>query len=199
MYFSSVLALLCAHVLYGKQPSNDAIALFGVYNTSWRRIKIYGVYVSSPTTSWISLRKLFWTILRRTWRCDCDKFVCMFEFSLGMHILCSSRSWRDAVSVHLCDWVSVGLFDASWSFSVDSLTAVMGVIVTSVSSIVHVYSISYMSHDPHLPRFMSYLSFFTFCMLMLITGDNFFVLFLGWEGVGLASYLLINFWFPLWF
>lgn len=97
--------------------------------------------------------------------------------------------------VFLCDWVTVGLFDASWSFYIDSLTAVMGVIVTSVSSIVHVYSISYMSHDPHLPRFMSYLSFFTFCMLMLITGDNFFVLFLGWEGVGLASYLLINFWF----
>merc|ERR1712054_607159 len=94
-----------------------------------------------------------------------------------------------------CDWVTVGLFDASWSFYIDSLTAVMGVIVTSVSSIVHVYSISYMSHDPHLPRFMSYLSFFTFCMLMLITGDNFFVLFLGWEGVGLASYLLINFWY----
>ena len=97
--------------------------------------------------------------------------------------------------VYLYPWVTVGLFDASWSFCIDSLTAVMGVIVTSVSTIVHVYSISYMSHDPHLPRFMSYLSLFTFFMLMLITGDNFFILFLGWEGVGLASYLLINFWF----
>lgn len=97
--------------------------------------------------------------------------------------------------VYIYPWVTVGLFDASWSFCIDSLTAVMGVIVTSVSTIVHVYSISYMSHDPHLPRFMSYLSLFTFFMLMLITGDNFFILFLGWEGVGLASYLLINFWF----
>ena len=98
-------------------------------------------------------------------------------------------------TLYLSSWVTVGLFDASWSFCIDSLTAVMGVIVTSVSTVVHIYSISYMSHDPHLPRFMSYLSLFTFFMLMLITGDNFFVLFFGWEGVGLASYLLINFWF----
>ncbi|MFZ9277025.1 MAG: NADH-quinone oxidoreductase subunit L, partial [Candidatus Fonsibacter ubiquis] len=77
----------------------------------------------------------------------------------------------------------------------DSLTAVMLVVVNSVSALVHIYSIGYMSHDPHKPRFMSYLSLFTFMMLSLITADNFLQLFFGWEGVGLASYLLIGFWF----
>ena len=77
----------------------------------------------------------------------------------------------------------------------DSLTVVMLIVVTFISSLVHLYSISYMSEDPHSPRFMCYLSIFTFFMLMLVTGDNFIQLFLGWEGVGLASYLLIHFWF----
>lgn len=98
-------------------------------------------------------------------------------------------------SIYLSSWITVGTFDAAWSFQFDSLTSIMGIVVTTVSTIVHTYSISYMSHDPHLTRFMSYLSLFTFFMLMLISGDNFFVLFVGWEGVGLASYLLINFWF----
>jgi NADH-quinone oxidoreductase subunit L len=71
----------------------------------------------------------------------------------------------------------------------------MLVVVNSVSALVHIYSIGYMSHDPHKPRFMSYLSLFTFMMLSLITADNFLQLFFGWEGVGLASYLLIGFWF----
>jgi len=77
----------------------------------------------------------------------------------------------------------------------DSLTVVMLLVVTFVSFFVHVYSTEYMSGDPHLPRFMSYLSFFTFFMLILVTADNFVQLFVGWEGVGLCSYLLINFWF----
>lgn len=87
------------------------------------------------------------------------------------------------------------MFDASWGFLFDSLTVVMLVVVTGVSSLVHLYSISYMSHDPSKARFMCYLSIFTFFMCMLVTGDNFIQLFLGWEGVGLASYLLINFWY----
>ena len=77
----------------------------------------------------------------------------------------------------------------------DSLTASMMVIVTLISSLVHLYSLDYMAHDPHQPRFMAYLSFFTFFMIMLITAQNFVQMFLGWEGVGLCSYLLINFWF----
>jgi len=75
------------------------------------------------------------------------------------------------------------------------LTVVMLIVVTFISSLVHLYSTEYMSHDPHLPRFMSYLSLFTFFMLILVTADNFIQLFVGWEGVGLCSYLLINFWF----
>ena len=99
------------------------------------------------------------------------------------------------VNVELAPWFVSELFDAYWGFMYDTLTAVMLVVVTSVSTLVHIYSSSYMDGDPHLPRFMSYLSLFTFFMLMLVTGDNFLQLFLGWEGVGLASFLLINFWY----
>nr|YP_009646647.1 NADH dehydrogenase subunit 5 [Picocystis salinarum]QBX98529.1 NADH dehydrogenase subunit 5 [Picocystis salinarum] len=95
----------------------------------------------------------------------------------------------------LAPWVQCELFDATWGFWFDSLTVVMLVVVTSVSTLVHLYSWGYMAEDPHLPRFLSYLSLFTFFMVMLVTGDNFLQLFFGWEGVGLASYLLINFWF----
>ena len=97
--------------------------------------------------------------------------------------------------IQLAPWFTSEFFDANWGFMFDSLTVVMLVVVTFVSTLVHVYSISYMSEDPHLPRFMSYLSIFTFFMLMLVTADNFIQLFFGWEGVGLASYLLINFWY----
>ncbi len=92
-------------------------------------------------------------------------------------------------------WIISGDFIAEWTLRVDSLTAVMLVVVTWVSAVVHVYSVGYMSHDEHQPRFMAYLSLFTFFMLMLVTSDNLVQLFLGWEGVGLCSYLLIGFWF----
>jgi proton-translocating NADH-quinone oxidoreductase chain L len=97
--------------------------------------------------------------------------------------------------IQCAPWFACEMFDASWGFLFDSLTATMLVVVTFVSSLVHLYSIAYMGEDPHLPRFMSYLSLFTFFMLMLVTSDNFLQMFFGWEGVGLASYLLINFWF----
>tara|TARA_R110002049_G_scaffold15993_11_gene64597 strand:- start:4575 stop:6509 length:1935 start_codon:yes stop_codon:yes gene_type:complete len=97
--------------------------------------------------------------------------------------------------VELMTWINSGDFDVSWALRIDSLTAVMLVVVNTVSAVVHVYSIGYMSHDPHKPRFMSYLSLFTFAMLMLVTSDNFVQLYFGWEGVGLASYLLIGFWY----
>jgi NADH-ubiquinone oxidoreductase chain 5 len=99
------------------------------------------------------------------------------------------------VYIKLFTWIDSEMLHASWAFLFDSLTVVMLIVVTIVSTLVHIYSIGYMSHDPHLPRFMSYLSLFTFFMLMLVTGDNFIQMFLGWEGVGLCSYLLINFWF----
>ncbi len=97
--------------------------------------------------------------------------------------------------IKLSSWFVSEMFDSSWGFLFDTLTVVMLVVVTSVSTLVHLYSISYMSGDPHLPRFMSFLSIFTFFMLTLVTADNFLQMFFGWEGVGLASYLLINFWF----
>ena len=77
----------------------------------------------------------------------------------------------------------------------DSLTVTMLLVVNTVSASVHIYSVSYMEKDPHFTRFMAYLSLFTFFMLILVSADNFVQLFLGWEGVGLCSYLLINFWF----
>ena len=92
-------------------------------------------------------------------------------------------------------WFNSEFFCANWGFYFDSLTVVMLIVVTFISSLVHLYSTEYMSHDPHLPRFMSYLSLFTFFMLILVTADNFIQLFVGWEGVGLCSFLLINFWF----
>ena len=98
-------------------------------------------------------------------------------------------------SIHLSEWFYSEMFDASWGFYFDTLTVVMLLVITSVSTLVHVYSISYMAEDAHIPRFMSYLSIFTFFMLMLVTADNLLQMFFGWEGVGLASYLLINFWF----
>ncbi len=99
------------------------------------------------------------------------------------------------VKVEIASWIVSGTFDVSWALRIDSLTAVMLVVVNGVSALVHVYSVGYMSHDPHKPRFMAYLSLFTFAMLMLITSDNFLQMFFGWEGVGLASYLLIGFWY----
>jgi NADH-quinone oxidoreductase subunit L len=97
--------------------------------------------------------------------------------------------------VPLFTWMTSGDLKVDWALRIDTLTAVMLVVVTTVSSLVHLYSIGYMAEDPHRPRFFSYLSLFTFAMLMLVTADNLVQLFFGWEGVGLASYLLIGFWY----
>jgi NADH-quinone oxidoreductase subunit L len=101
----------------------------------------------------------------------------------------------ETTTVYLFTWIDSGGLDVAWALRIDQLTAVMLVVVTLVSAVVHVYSVGYMSHDPHIPRFMAYLSLFTFFMLMLVTADNFVQMFFGWEGVGLASYLLIGFWY----
>src|SRR6516225_6895883 len=92
-------------------------------------------------------------------------------------------------------WMTAGDLKAEWSLHIDTLTAVMLVVVNTVSAFVHLYSIGYMHEDPYRPRFFGYLSMFTFAMLMLVTADNLVQLFFGWEGVGLASYLLIGFWY----
>jgi NADH-quinone oxidoreductase subunit L len=98
-------------------------------------------------------------------------------------------------TVPVFTWIHSGSLAADWALRIDALTAVMLVVVTTVSALVHIYSIGYMAHDPHRPRFFAYLSVFTFAMLMLVTADNLLQMFFGWEGVGLASYLLIGFWY----
>jgi NADH-quinone oxidoreductase subunit L len=124
----------------------------------------------------------------------------------GLMVLVAILSWiafftvalghvDEPIKVEVFRWIQSGAIDVTWAFRVDTLTAVMFVVVNTVSCLVHLYSIGYMHHDPHRPRFFAYLSLFTFAMLMLITSDNLLQMFFGWEGVGLASYLLIGFWF----
>jgi NADH-quinone oxidoreductase subunit L len=122
------------------------------------------------------------TLLGISWLLSCIAFV---EVGLKGH---------DA-RITLFNFITSGDLKVDWALRIDPLTAVMLIVVTTVSALVHLYSIGYMADDPHRPRFFSYLSFFTFAMLMLVTADNLVQLFFGWEGVGLASYLLIGFWF----
>jgi NADH-quinone oxidoreductase subunit L len=122
----------------------------------------------------------------------------------GLLFVCAALSWATLVDVGfmhhdaritLFPWINSGDLQVFWSLRVDTLTALMLVVVNTVSSLVHLYSIGYMDEDPNRPRFFAYLSLFTFAMLMLVTSDNLVQLFFGWEGVGLASYLLIGFWY----
>ena len=101
----------------------------------------------------------------------------------------------EPMTLELSPFITVADFRTAWSIRLDTLSAVMLVVVTTVSALVHLYSFGYMADDPSKPRFFAYLSLFTFAMLMLVTAADFMQLFFGWEGVGLASYLLIGFWF----
>ncbi|MFH1794997.1 MAG: NADH-quinone oxidoreductase subunit L [Pseudomonadota bacterium] len=123
----------------------------------------------------------------------------------GLLVISAALSWvaffsvamgeGQAFTVPVMTFIQAGGIDVDWAFRIDTLTVVMLVVVNTVSSLVHIYSIGYMHHDPHRPRFFAYLSLFTFAMLMLVTSDNLVQMFFGWEGVGLASYLLIGFWY----
>ena len=122
----------------------------------------------------------------------------------GFLILSALLSWyafvkvgfgHETFEINLFRWIDVGGFSANWALRIDTLTAVMLVVVNSVSALVHIYSWGYMKDDPGKSRFFSYLSYFTFAMLVLVTSNNFIQLFFGWEGVGVASYLLIGFWY----
>ena len=99
------------------------------------------------------------------------------------------------VSIELFRWIDSEWFNIIWGFEFDSLTVSMLIPVLIISSLVHIYSISYMSNDPHVQRFFSYLSLFTFMMIILVTANNYLLMFVGWEGVGVCSYLLVSFWF----
>jgi len=99
------------------------------------------------------------------------------------------------VSINLTSWIDSEFMSISWEFLFDQLTVSMLIPVLYISSLIHIFSTDYMAEDPHNQRFFSYLSLFTFFMLVLVSGANFFVMFIGWEGIGVVSYLLINFWF----
>ena len=120
--------------------------------------------------------------------------VCL-SFILSCFAFGSVALGGEQVIVDVARWIGSGDFQAHWTLRFDTLTAVMLIVVTGVSSCVHIYSIGYMHHDKAIARFMAYLSLFTFAMLMLVTADNLVQLFFGWEGVGVASYLLIGFWY----
>jgi len=123
----------------------------------------------------------------------------------GLMVVAAVLSWvafltvglgeGEAFTVPVLRFIQSGALSVDWALRIDTLTVVMLVVVNTVSSLVHIYSIGYMHHDPHRPRFFAYLSLFTFAMLMLVTSDNLVQMFFGWEGVGLASYLLIGFWY----
>jgi proton-translocating NADH-quinone oxidoreductase chain L len=117
-------------------------------------------------------------------------FSFFFSCVMGYKVIYFGISYK----IILSPWVCSDLLKINWGFQFDTLTFVMLFIITFISSLVHLYSLEYMESDPHLTRFMSYLSLFTFFMLILVTADNFLQMFVGWEGVGLSSYLLINFW-----
>jgi NADH-quinone oxidoreductase subunit L len=127
------------------------------------------------------------------------------SITTGALLLSAGLSWpiflgyiagtESAEVVQVLKWVESGTLTFDWTLRVDTLTAIMLVVINSVSALVHLYSWGYMEEDPDQPRFFAYLSFFTFAMLMLVTADNLVQMFFGWEGVGLASYLLIGFWF----
>jgi len=118
---------------------------------------------------------------------------------MGLSALCAviglGNLGEEPYTVPLFTWMVVDSFAADWALRVDSLSTVMMFVVSFISFLIHVYSIGYMAHDESIPRFFAYLSFFTFAMLMLVTSDNLLQLYFGWEGVGVASYLLIGFWY----
>lgn len=102
---------------------------------------------------------------------------------------------NNPVSLTLFNWINSETFNMIWTFQFDNLTITMLIPVLIISSLVHIYSIGYMSADPHNQRFFSYLNLFTFMMIILVTGNNYLLMFVGWEGVGVCSYLLVSFWF----
>lgn len=136
----------------------------------------FGKFLGRLGIQFIILFFMFLTVLL--------SFFLFFEIALSNHICI----------INLNTWFESNNLLVSWNFLFDNLTVIMLIVVTFISTLVHIYSMEYMLHDPHLSRFMSYLSLFTFFMLMLVTANNYVQMFLGWEGVGLSSYLLINFW-----
>jgi NADH-ubiquinone oxidoreductase chain 5 len=121
--------------------------------------------------------------------------ICVFiSFIFSLFIFYEIAICQSTVIINCGEWITIGILEVKWLFFYDSLTATMLVVILSISTCAHFYSIEYMLSDPNQIKFMSYLTLFTFFMLLLVTSSNFIILFVGWEGVGICSYLLINFW-----
>ena len=144
---------------------------------SFLQLSFFGYYFGKKGSSFLSIFYIF---------CSWLLSLNLLYISLGSEFL--------SLTV-LMKWFHFHLFYIDWSFCLNNIVIIMFFVVLTISLLVHIYSYEYMNSDPHLIRFMSYLSFFTFFMLILVSGNNLLQLFVGWEGVGLCSYLLINFWF----
>ncbi|MEO6851539.1 MAG: NADH-quinone oxidoreductase subunit L, partial [Mucilaginibacter sp.] len=122
-------------------------------------------------------------------------FVVLIAFGISVATFLQIKSTGEAINVSLFDWFSVGTFKVQFAFLVDQLSALMLLIITGVGFLIHLYSVGYMHHDRGFGKFFAYLNLFIFFMLLLVMGSNYLIMFIGWEGVGLCSYLLIGFWF----
>ena len=121
---------------------------------------------------------------------------CMFSLNfLCIYHFINFCVYNTSYFITFSPWIYSNCFLVNWGFVFDGITIIMLTMISFISTVVHIYSTNYMFNDPHLNRFLSYLSLFTFFMFILVSADNFIQLFLGWEGVGVCSYLLINFWF----
>ena len=157
---------------------------------------IYDIIVFLPLIGFLFAGLLRNTIEPRTAELVTTIFLgvtCLLAWIAFFAFAFSSDPHAEIVPV--ANWMTSGKLAIAWQLRIDMLTAVMLVVVTTVSFVVHMYSIGYMADDDSRPRFFAYLSLFTFAMLMLVTADNLVQMFFGWEGVGLASYLLIGFWY----
>src|SRR6202012_836400 len=121
-------------------------------------------------------------------------FVILLSFGLSVAAFLQVKS-SGPINVSVFDWFSVGSFRVQFAFLVDQLSALMLLIITGVGFLIHLYSVGYMHSDAGFGKFFSYLNLFVFFMLLLVLGSNYLIMFIGWEGVGLCSYLLIGFWF----
>ncbi len=149
-------------------------------------LPLVGFLIAGALGPWIGARASEFVTTSFLMICAVLSWIVFFDVALG-----HDHGYAPIIG----NWMTVGDLKVDWALRVDTLTAVMLVVVNTVSSLVHLYSIGYMHEDPDRPRFFAYLSLFTFAMLMLVTADNLVQMFFGWEGVGLASYLLIGFWY----
>src|ERR1700761_9611519 len=122
-------------------------------------------------------------------------FLVLISFCLSVGAFLQIQSTGHAINVHIYDWIKVGGFQVPFSFLIDQLSSLMLLIITGVGFLIHVYSIGYMHNDDGFGKFFAYLNLFVFFMLLLVLGSNYVVMFIGWEGVGLCSYLLIGYWY----